>query len=410
MRINKDKFSDIENAFDRLRSNESDIAALRSMSDSLTSLLSENKSITVKTVRPESLNQECTVMSIYPDDSTINALVDSIVNENNDGILAKIWNNSNVWNMEIDTRILSPKVGLTSKELTALTLHEIGHIIYSNTIPMKLSRVVRFKIAKTGFVSKQLLKDNFFSKLIAFPIIHACKMNKHKASIKAELKADQYSINAGYGEYLSSAMNKIIIYAGENDDLDDELESLSGFSIDTLTQLQNREYKVVKRNMAKMISSTPSTVAKRFLGKFNTALSGNTQSSVTESVAENYIESKINTIIDNFYASEAFFNRVHKLKRIDPLDIDYIGLEVNDIKSNDDKMMIVSYIYNKLDIIDYYIAIIESKNPKYIVPHSKESLLQMRERLNKYRLDAINKKLPSIQYGVNIMYPTGFEG
>jgi hypothetical protein len=110
------------------------------------------------------------------------------------------------------------------------------------------------------------------------------------------------------------------------------------------------------------------------------------------------------------YINEGIFNGVHKLKKIDPADIDYIGLKVNDIRSNDDKIMIVSYIYNKLDIIDYYIALIDSKSPKYSIPHSKESLIQMRNTLDKYRIDAINRKIPEVSYGINIQYPTGYEG
>ena len=98
------------------------------------------------------------------------------------------------------------------------------------------------------------------------------------------------------------------------------------------------------------------------------------------------------------------------MKRIDPAELDYIALELNNIKSNDDKMMLVSYIYSKLDIIDYYIALIDSKNPKYSVPHSRESLVQMKQRLNDYRIQAINRKLPEVNYGISIQWPTGYEG
>ena len=85
-------------------------------------------------------------------------------------------------------------------------------------------------------------------------------------------------------------------------------------------------------------------------------------------------------------------------------------MEVNNIKSNDDKMMIVSYIYNKIDTIDYYLALIDSKNPKYVIPHSRESLVNMRNILEKYKNDAINRKLPEVNYGISIQYPTGYEG
>ena len=72
--------------------------------------------------------------------------------------------------------------------------------------------------------------------------------------------------------------------------------------------------------------------------------------------------------------------------------------------------MIVSYIYNKIEIIDYYISIIDSKNQKYIVPHTRESLVRMRDMLDKYRIAAITRKKPDVKYGINIQYPTGYEG
>ena len=73
-------------------------------------------------------------------------------------------------------------------------------------------------------------------------------------------------------------------------------------------------------------------------------------------------------------------------------------------------MMVVSYIYSKLDTIDYYIALIDSKNPRYVIPHSRESLISMRNTLEKYKSDAITRKLPEINYGITIQYPTGYEG
>ena len=192
----------------------------------------------------------------------------------------------------------------------------------------------------------------------------------------------------------------------------EEMQQLMGFSVDTLMQLQKRQNNIARRNISYMIKSTPSKFAKKIVMVISNGLNGSNtpNSTVTEAVKDKYISDRIDSIMDSFYASEAFFNRVHKLKRIDPADIDYIGLEVNNIKSNDDKMMIVSYIYNKIDTIDYYLALIDSKNPKYVIPHSRESLVNMRNILEKYKNDAINRKLPEVNYGISIQYPTGYEG
>jgi len=34
----------------------------------------------------------------------------------------------------------------------------------------------------------------------------------------------------------------------------------------------------------------------------------------------------------------------------------------------------------------------------------------MRDMLDKYRIAAINRKIPDVKYGINIQYPTGYEG
>lgn len=410
MSINKEKLQDIEDAFVRLKASDSDVSALRKLSSSISSITGRN--VVVNTVRPTSKNQECAVMSIYPDESTLDALIKSIVSENDDDTIAKIWTGSPKWNIEIDTRILAKDADLSEKELTALILHEIGHMMFSLSVPERLSKVVRFKFAKSHFITKQLLKDNFFSKLICFPILQSCAATNHipkKNSVRYEVRADNFAIKGGYGKELESAMDKIIIYAGK-DGFDKEVEDLTGFSIDTITSLQNRQNQVARKNMVKMIASTPSRYAQKIIGKISTGLNGVEGSTVNESAKDKYLDNRINEIISSTYLGEGLFNRVHKMKRIDPADIDYIGLEIENIKNNDDKMMIVSYIYNKLDIIDYYIALIDSKNAKYYIPHSRESLVAMREQLDNYRKEAIAKRLPEVEYGIKIQFPSGYEG
>lgn len=409
MQINKEKFADVENAFTRLKASEHDTSALSKISDALHSITGKN--ISVITISPTNKAQACRIMSVYPEESTIDAVIQAIITEQHDAIIQRVWNESTKWTVEIDTRILSSDANLTERELTALLLHEVGHIVYSNSIPMKISKVVRLQYAKSNMVTKQLLKNNFFSKVLAFPILHACNMDTNKNGVKAELQADKYPLNAGYGEDLKSAMDKIFIYAGSSKEtVEDGMEELMGFSIDSLTQLQKRQNTLVKKNFAHMVASTPSRFAQGIINPLLTSLHGSETSSMTESVKDEFIYNKIKKITDDFYMSEAFFNKVKKLKRIDPLELDYIGLEVNNIKSNDDRMMVVSYIYSKLDIIDYYISIIDSGNPKFIVPHSREALVSMRELLDKYRLQAINKKLPEVKYGISIQYPSGYEG
>ncbi len=399
--INKDKFKDIENAFVRLKANDSDTAALRNIADALNSLT--RKSFTVNVVKPTSKNQTCIVMSIYPDESVIDKIIMAIVNEEKDNIIADIWNGSPLWNIEIDSRILSSEADLNERELTALLMHEVGHMVYSNTIPAKINRIIKIKFVANPIGTKMAMKNNLLSKLIYFPIINLCEGRKNKAAFREELKADKYSVQAGYGADLNSAIDKIIGYVGSVD-VDDDTWELMGFSVDTVNLLQKRQNQLARRNVSYMITQTPSKIAQGLITKLSKGLGNNP---VTEAKMNIYLE---NVFDKSNVLTEGFFNKVNRLKRIDPADLDYIGLEIGNIKNNDDKMLIISLIYNKIDTIDYYLQILDSGNPKYIIPHSRESLLRMRDTLMKYRELTINRKLPEIRYDVRIQYPEGYEG
>ena len=411
---NKDALQDIENAFVRLKSNESDLNSCNKIGDALSRIC--GKTVRVSTVSPTSRNQSCSVMSVYPSESVLDKIIDAIVNNQQDAIIERIWNMNTEWNIEIDTRILGSDANLTEKELTALILHELGHITESNSVPSRISKVIRYQVAKTSGVNKELLKDTFFNKLLYIPLAHACAMNRNKSALRHEMQADAFAMKYSYGKELSSAIDKIMGYAGTDGNPDKELEELMGFSIDSLVNLQKRQNNIVRKNMMIMAAATPSHFAKGLVNKISNGLTGSkvVGASVNEAVKDEWIAKRISEITEAYLESDIFvesiFNRVHKMKRIDPAELDYIGIEVNNIKTNDDKMMVVSYIYSKLDIINYYISLLEQGDPRYSIPHTKESLNQMKERLEEYRFNAINKKLPELTYGINIQWPTGYEG
>lgn len=95
-------------------------------------------------------------MSIFPTQSTVEKLVDSILNEESDKMLKTIWDENKEWTIEIDRRILTGAfIEANSKELTALILHECGHVIYSNSIPQRMSKVMKYEYAKADFGTKE---------------------------------------------------------------------------------------------------------------------------------------------------------------------------------------------------------------------------------------------------------------
>lgn len=409
MSINKEKLQDVENGFKELKANPSSALGTRTIADALSSLT--GKTVKVNVIQPTSVNQDCVVMSIFPEEEIIDKVIKYIVSEGKDSLIASVWHGCNSWTVEIDARILNRDMELSEKELTALILHEIGHMMFSFSVPQRISQVVRLKFSQSNFITKQLLKDNFFSRLMCFPILHSCSATNHtphKNSIRYEVKADNFAIKAGYGKELETAMDKIMIYAGK-DKGSKSIEDLSDFSIDSMINLQNRQNKVVKKNLIKLAASSPSKFINQYVKHVTESFTGVEGTNVNESAKEAYINKKLDSITESSYIMEGIFGP-KRMKRIDPADIDYIGLEVENIKTNDDKMMIISYIYNKMDIIDYYIGLLDCKTKKYLIPHSRESLINMKKQLEEYRVAALRHKLPRVEYGINIQYPIGYEG
>ena len=111
MLINLGKFQNIESSFKLLKSNSSDIAALHNLSREVSSIA--NNTIDVTTVKPEGKDQSCFVMCIYPDETVLDALVEAIISQKQDSVIENIWNNSEKWVFEIDTRILGDDVDLS---------------------------------------------------------------------------------------------------------------------------------------------------------------------------------------------------------------------------------------------------------------------------------------------------------
>ena len=110
------------------------------------------------------------------------------------------------------------------------------------------------------------------------------------------------------------------------------------------------------------------------------------------------------------YLQEKF--GVKKLKKIPTDLVAYITIETEAIETPNDKMMIASYCLSKIEIVEWYIELLEVGSKKYVVPHSKPYLENIRTQLlacYKKIMDtkvSTNKDRPII----DIQYPKGYEG
>ena len=101
-----------------------------------------------------------------------------------------------------------------------------------------------------------------------------------------------------------------------------------------------------------------------------------------------------------------------KLKRI-PYDVvSYILIEAEGIESANDKQMISSYCLHKLEMVNWYLELLEAGSEKYIVPHSKAQLERIRDQLMDAHKKIMATKIPDPRTRpiIDIKYPDGYEG
>ena len=101
-----------------------------------------------------------------------------------------------------------------------------------------------------------------------------------------------------------------------------------------------------------------------------------------------------------------------KLKKI-PYDlVSYIQIETEAIRDANDKMMISSYCLAKLELVNWYLELLEVGSKKYIVPQSKEHLEMVRDQLMACHKAIMSVKItpPNERPLISVNYPKSYEG
>ncbi len=101
-----------------------------------------------------------------------------------------------------------------------------------------------------------------------------------------------------------------------------------------------------------------------------------------------------------------------KLKKI-PADLaSYIQIETEAIKDFNDKQMISSYCLHKLEMVNWYLELLEVGSEKYIVPQSKVYLETVRDQLMECHKEIMKVKITRTTERpvIDIKYPKGYEG
>lgn len=113
--------------------------------------------------------------------------------------------------IEFDSKLFDPMLGLKKRELTAILLHEIGHIVYDTaTIDEVRSQIDMYFAKSDDYVDINASKG--YRELIGYALKDAIVKTGSLFTKfgNTEMVADTFVVSCGYGPDLESAMRKIV--------------------------------------------------------------------------------------------------------------------------------------------------------------------------------------------------------
>jgi len=111
--------------------------------------------------------------------------------------------------LEIDSRLFDPLLNLTSKEIVAIILHEVGHLINDSTPVDELRKYIDAYLSTTND-SLTLSDSEHYKYILAVGIKDSLrKLTSIFIRSDEETMADFNAVTNGYGEHLEKALNKI---------------------------------------------------------------------------------------------------------------------------------------------------------------------------------------------------------
>lgn len=354
-------------------------------------------------------------MNIFPTTSTMDSIINSILNDKSKADTAvELWQKNDTWYLEMDSILLyDTQLNANPSEIVAVLLHEIGHIVYSNSIPQRVNKVMKYTVMTLEYSVKHLIQFHRVRQLFQTVIIEACSSkNFHYTNTDTERIADQFVVKMGYAHELDNFIGKLITTQGNgkvnrpDSEMDDDVRTFVKWSVENISELEYRKTRL-KQSLQNELLRNPSKFVRTVFDNIRRSFFGSDADSYKALVIEQYLVADCKKIVRESILD--IFDNIGKIKKISQSDIDFLALNVEKIDNNDDKIYVLDLLYDKLDLVNLALTYIgQGKQDK--VSQSKQTLQGYHAQLEKLRQRVLTLQLPDKQYGVFIKYPKGYEG
>ena len=360
------------------------------------------------------------------------------------------WKLNKRWMLEIDASALdNHQIGLNPKELTAMILHEMGHVIYGErTVERIYNAFMDIRVVQSTGVKFQM---KLFDYLFYPVIIMGCKYRQWvagKDDMNVELFADKNVVKLGYGEHLQSAFLKVVQKFGKTD-----IDSGNAYTqaetaanmVGSLSARHNRVGQELYIQAARTNSHYIQSVYRYMMVKLGFANRNRYTGTVTPELpaieslfAPDYIENNDfflsldsmiaiegvirsaehqTTICMEAWNKRAKSNRNLYREEIEDIEyiLDKIVIDIDNIKTSHDKMYILDRLYEVRDALSLWDdRLDETLNPPLVVKQLRREygskIQEIKDKVKNFTDVILVKKIPEARYEVFVKYPAGYEG
>lgn len=290
--------------------------------------------------------------------------------------------------LEIDSKLFDPFLGLTVDEVTAILLHEIGHLTNNSKPADEIRRGIDTYLAVYGETLKYSNAEQYWNILSYGLADAAVKVTSLFYSNDREFKADEFVIVCGYGEDLESALRKIVKNnVSLNRDVNEKFIVLS-WTLRLYKDVKNRRIRALA-TINRSIDLSPSQLEKREL---------KTLSKTIRSIGDNILMRESSAI------HEGLSDKVRemKLKSISDFKADYYEFNMikNNISDQDEAILLMRQINTRISILS------DALDTEDMPAKKKTELSNLLDKYEKLR-DELSRKLVYKDrfVGVMVNYP-----
>lgn len=293
----------------------------------------------------------------------------------------------NLYYLEIDSKLFD--LQLSSEELTAILLHEVGHLVNDSTPVEDTRKTIDLELAK----EKQTLSisDSVnYRALLAFAIKDTIRRytSIFEKNPDEEILADEFVFKCGFGEQLQSALKTVLHNTGKlTKGVNNKLIVLT-WTLRLYKDVRFQRISAIK-SLKKAKSLSGSQLEKREFDSMIRRLERIDDDTLMESAFDDLKARYIKKIDDMKYRG------VKGLKQ----DLYELTMRAKNVDTSDEALMILRSINSNMSIIENYL-----ENDQ-IEESRRQEFFDVLEKYQELRDILVNKTLYKEKQLLNITYP-----